>query len=240
MKTYRLICALALLALAPLAVAEDTAGNAEKQAETRSVHLLITGPEQLAAEGWQRVTDEDWRARLDSSEARVTFGRTAVERGLEWIDRELAELRDERSKSAAHQARRLYLEEQRDQLLGAQRALDTKATSSGSICYGSYEFEQTAGPTGLASYGGESRSLYTEFGPLSPGNKTAFADVEVYSGSANDYDSDSNTVGSSWSVSAQANASLYPYFSANVDTYGYVLVTDSAGCTDIVSLETSF
>jgi hypothetical protein len=220
------------------------AGEAKPALRMERASVEVSGAQDLERAGWEQVSAQVWRTTLDNgAAAEVAFGAAAFERAAKQLDELIGELRALDELTGEQELRLFESLVRRDQL--AQwyaEASTSKLTETGSrgVCWGSAQFEHSYGFSGFVAPAVESDTLYTEFGPLSGGTKTAFARARVCGdGTYCVQNTDSNSIGSSFSVAASASASVSPFFGCTANAFGYVLVLEASGCTDLASFSTS-
>ena len=210
-----------------------------------AVTVEVSDTRDLVKEGWEQVAGEVWQTTLDSgADAELAVGAAAFERAVKWLDEEIRELQKLAEPTEEQELRLFESVVRREQLskwLEQQSSPDKLVdTSSQRVCFGSASFTHTYGFSGFVTPKVISDSLYTEFGPLSSGTKTAYARARVCGdGTFCTQNTDTNSVGSSFAVGATATAATSPFFGCTADAFGYVLVLQASGCTDIVSLSTN-
>ncbi len=210
----------------------------------QTVSLEISGVEQLAKAGWEEVSEDVWTTTLENgADAEVTFGNAAFERATRWLDEEIEQLQGLGELTEEQDLRLFESLIRREQLSkwSQERSPDKLTdTSSESVCWGSASFEHTYGFMGFVTPTVQSTSFYSEFGPLSSGTKTAYARARVCgSGSYCNQNTDSASGGSVWAVLAATSASVSPFWGCTADAFGYVLVLEASGCSDLVAFSTN-
>ena len=209
---------------------------------TRSVS--VDHPDRLRTGGWAEIEPGVFQSENDGVATEAAFGRAALSRAVEHLNGEIESLADRRDLSLEEILELSQLELRRAELeeLALRAASKAEFSEIDSICFGWSELTHEYGFIFIFNPFVRALSRYTEAGPLSFGRKTTYASARICGDGVVGCETggpDVDTVdGQAFNVTSETMADVLPALSCRAKAFGYVLVEDSAGCTDIKSLST--